>query len=111
MTLKLKTSDFKTRTRRRTLNEPSQLADTLFRVGRELLAPEIDGTRYRLIGIGFSDLRDAVGDSGDLLDPNAIRRATAERAMDRARQKFGGDAVVKGIGFRAKPKREPGDQR
>ena len=111
VTLKLKTSDFKTRTRRRTLNEPSQLADTLFRVGRELLAPEIDGTRYRLIGIGFSDLRDAVGDSGGLLDPNAIRRATAERAMDRARQKFGGDAVVKGIGFRAKPKREPGDQR
>ncbi|WP_203293370.1 DNA polymerase IV [Maricaulis parjimensis] len=111
VTLKLKTSDFKSRTRRRTLNEPSQLADTLFRVGRELLAKEVDGTRYRLIGIGFSDLRDAVGDAGDLLDPNAIRRATAERAMDKAREKFGGDAVVKGIGFRSKPKREPGDQR
>lgn len=106
VTLKLKTSGFKTRTRRRTLKEPSQLADTLFRVGRELLAPELDGTRYRLIGIGFSGLQPAVGDSGDLLDPNAIRRATAERAIDKARAKFGGDAVVKGIAFRARPKRE-----
>jgi DNA polymerase-4 len=106
VTLKLKSSDFRTRTRRRTLKEPSQLADTLFRVGRELLAPEVDGTRYRLIGIGFSGLKEAVGDSGDLLDPNALRRATAERAMDRARAKFGGNAVVKGIGFRAKRKGE-----
>ena len=106
VTLKLKTGDFRTRTRRRTLKEPSQLADTLFRVGRELMAPEIDGTRFRLIGIGFSGLLDAVGDSGDLLDPNALRRASAERAMDKARAKFGGDAVVKGIGFRAKPRRD-----
>lgn len=96
ITLKLKTADFKSRTRRRTLTEPSQLADTLFRVGRELLAKEADGTRYRLIGIGFSGLRDAVGDAGDLLDPQAIRRAEAERAMDKARAKFGEDAVVKG---------------
>ncbi len=111
VTLKLKTSDFRSRTRRRTLSEPSQLADTLFRVGRELLAKEVDGTRYRLIGIGFSDLRPAMGDAGDLLDPNAIRRATAERAMDKAREKFGGDAVVKGIAFRSKQKRDSGDQR
>lgn len=96
VTLKLKTSAFKTLTRRRTLNEPSQLADTLFRVGRELLAAELNGTQYRLIGIGFSELTQAVGDAGDLLDPQAIRRATAERAMDQARAKFGTDAVIKG---------------
>ncbi|RKR03085.1 DNA polymerase IV [Maricaulis maris] len=107
ITLKLKTSDFRSRTRRRTLNEPSQLADTLFRVGRQLLAPEIDGTRFRLIGIGFSGLRDAVGDAGDLLDPQAIRRATAERAMDKAREKFGSDAVMKGRGLSSKPKPKP----
>lgn len=105
ITLKLKSAEFKTRTRRRTLNEPSQLADTLFRVGRELLAKEIDGTRYRLIGIGFSGLRDEVGDAGDLLDPQAIRRAEAERAMDKARAKFGGDAVVKGRSLKTRPQR------
>lgn len=103
ITLKLKTADFRSRTRRRTLSEPSQLADVLFRVGRELLAPEADGTRFRLIGIGFSGLTAAVGDSGDLLDPQAIRRATAERAMDRARAKFGADAVVKGRALKEKP--------
>ncbi|WP_297737874.1 DNA polymerase IV [uncultured Maricaulis sp.] len=107
VTLKLKTAQFKTRTRRRTLNEPSQLADTLFRIGRDLLEKEVDGTRYRLIGIGFSGLRDAVGDAGDLLDPQAIRRATAERAMDKARERFGSDAVVKGRGLSAKPKPNP----
>lgn len=101
ITLKLKSSTFKTKTRRRTLTEPSQLADTLFKVGRELLAGEMDGTRYRLIGIGYSGLIDAVGDSGDLLDPQAIRRATAERAMDKARAKFGTDAVVKGRALRS----------
>ena len=106
VTLKLKTSDFKSRTRRRTLSEPSQLADTLFRVGRELLAREATGKRFPLIGIGFSGLTEALGDAGDLLDPQAIRRATAERAMDKARQKFGGDAVVKGraLGSRRKPR-------
>ncbi len=107
VTLKLKTSDFRSRTRRRTLNEPSQLADTLFKVGRELLVPEVDGTRFRLIGIGFSALQDHLGDSGDLLDPNAIRRATAERAMDKARAKFGGDAVVKGRALKPRPKQVP----
>ena len=107
VTLKLKTAQFKTRTRRRTLSEPSQLADTLFRVGRDLLDKEVDGTRYRLIGIGFSGLRDAVGDAGDLLDPQAIRRATAERAMDKARERFGSDAVVKGRGLSAKPTPKP----
>jgi DNA polymerase-4 len=96
VTLKLKTDQFKSRTRRRTLAEPSQLADTLFKIGRQLLQREADGTRFRLIGIGFSNLQDEVGDAGDLLDPSAIRRATAERAMDKARARFGGEAVVKG---------------
>jgi DNA polymerase-4 len=104
ITLKLKTADFKSRSRQRALTDPSQLADTLFRVGRELLEKEADGTRFRLIGIGFSGLQDAVGDSGDLLDPQAIRRAEAERAMDKARQRFGEEAVVKGRGLRGTPK-------
>tara|TARA_R110000868_G_scaffold26347_7_gene101584 strand:- start:4824 stop:6107 length:1284 start_codon:yes stop_codon:yes gene_type:complete len=105
VTLKLKTADFRSRSRQRSLSEPSQLADTLFKVGRELLRPEVDGTRFRLIGIGFTHLQSQVGDSGDLLDPGALRRATAERAMDKARARFGGDAVVKGRAL--KPSKRP----
>ena len=100
VTLKLKTDRFKTVTRRRTLDQPAQLADTLFRVTAELLAREPMGVRYRLIGAGYSALEPAGPDAGDLLDPTALKRAAAERAMDAARAKFGDAAVVKGRALR-----------
>jgi DNA polymerase-4 len=53
VTLKLKTADFRLRTRSRRLAEPTQLAGTLYAAARHLLAGEVDGvTRFRLIGIG-----------------------------------------------------------
>ena len=94
--LKLKRADFRTLTRRRTLLQPSQLADTLFQTVRDLLAEEPDGVRYRLVGAGYGELQPESGDLGDLLDPDGLRRAAAERAMDAARAKFGSDAVIKG---------------
>ena len=60
MTLKLKTADFRLRTRSRRLADPTQLADTLFRQASLLLAAEADGaTRFRLIGVGADALADA----------------------------------------------------
>jgi len=94
--LKLKTDTFRTLSRRRTLSQPAQLADTLFRNAVELLDREPDGVRYRLIGAGYSVLEPALGDSGDLLDTGALKRARAERAMDTARARFGASAVMKG---------------
>jgi DNA polymerase IV len=62
-----------------------------------LLAREIDGTPFRLIGIGVSGLCAADGgDRSDLLDRRA---AEAEYAVDRLREKFGDEAVVKGLSF------------
>ena len=50
---------------------------------------------FRLIGIGVSALADADGaDFADLLDRRA---AEAEQAVDRLREKFGDDAVIKGL--------------
>lgn len=104
--LKLKTSDFKTRTRSRQIPDPTQLEDRIFRMGSELLMPELDGTRFRLIGIGVSTLvSDEQADPGDMLDPNANRRADAERAIDSVREKFGSDSVKFGINFKGE-KRE-----
>jgi len=100
VTLKLKTADFRILTRARSLEDPTQLAGRIFATGRELLAREVNGTRYRLIGIGMSALADADGaDPADLIDPGAARKAAAERAVDRVRGKFGHQAVVKGLAF------------
>ena len=95
VTLKLKSADFKIRTRARSLAAPTQLAARIFVTGRDLLAHEVGKTRFRLIGIGVSHLEDATGDDlADLLD---ARIAKAEHAVDRLRSKFGRDAVVKGL--------------
>ena len=95
VTLKLKSADFKIRTRARALGAPTQLAARIFAAGRDLLSHEVGATRYRLIGIGVSHLEDAAGD--DLSDLIDRRAAEAEHAVDRLRAKFGRDAVVKGL--------------
>jgi DNA polymerase-4 len=95
VTLKLKSADFKLRTRAQGLGAPTQLAARIFAAGRELLRREVGATRFRLIGIGVSHLEEAQdGDLADLLDR---RGAQAEHAVDRLREKFGRDAVVKGL--------------
>lgn len=108
VTLKLKTKQFESITRRRTLPQPIQLADVIFRTCLPMLEKEVAKSAgvqsYRLIGAGISGLTAPVGDSGDLLDPHAIKRGIAERATDKAREKFGKDAVMKGRGFKTKGK-------
>ena len=101
VTLKLKSADFKTRTRARALAGSTQLAARIFAVGRDLLANEVGTTRYRLIGIGVSNLEDAEGD--DLSDLIDRRAAEAEHAVDRLRSKFGRNAVVKGLAIEDDP--------
>jgi DNA polymerase-4 len=100
VTIKLKTADFKLRTRARALPEPTQLAARIFEAGRELLRREIDGTRFRLIGIGVSDLADAdKADQGDLVNTGVKRQKATEAAIDSLREKFGRAAVVSGRVF------------
>jgi DNA polymerase IV len=97
VTLKLKTADFRIRTRAQSLSHPTQLAGRIFAAGRDLLARETDGTMFRLIGIGLSALCDADGaDFADLIDR---RSAEAEQAIDRLRERFGDEAVIKGLAF------------
>ena len=103
ITLKLKTADFKLRTRSRSGLAPTQLAGRLFKIARALLAQECNGTRFRLIGVGASDLCEAAeSDRGDLADTEVRREAQAERAVDRLRNRFGDDAVIKGISLRGR---------
>jgi DNA polymerase-4 len=97
ITLKLKTADFRQRSRSQSLAAPTQLAAKIFSVSREMLGREIDGTAFRLIGTGVSALRpDSQADDTDMLDRRA---AHAERAMDDLRKKFGQGAVIRGIAY------------
>jgi len=98
VTLKLKTADFRILTRARTLDAPTQLAAKIFDAARELLVKEVDGTKFRLLGVGLSGLDDGeVADPADLIDVRGRRAAAAERAVDRARKKFGDEAVIRGL--------------
>jgi DNA polymerase IV len=97
ITLKLKTADFRQRTRSQSIAAPTQLAAKIFAVSREMLAKEIDGTAFRLMGTGVSALRPgSQADDTDMLDRRA---AHAERAMDGLRKKFGEAAVIRGIAY------------
>lgn len=105
VTLKLKTAAFKTLTRRRTLDAPSNLLRAAFDAARPLLA-ECLGPPYRLIGIGYGDLLPASVEAqpGLFVDPLA-RAEREEAAIDDIRRRFGRDAIAFGRAFRKNGKR------
>jgi DNA polymerase IV len=97
ITLKLKTADFRQRTRSQSIHAPTQLAAKIFAIARDMLAKEIDGTAFRLMGTGVSALKPgSKADDTDMLDRRA---AHAERAIDDLRKKFGQAAVIRGIAY------------
>ena len=100
--LKLKRDDFQTVTRRHALADATQMADRIYRAARELFDHAGAKGPFRLIGVGISDLvgEDQADRSGDLLDPEAGKRAKAERAADAIRARFGKDAIIKGRALR-----------
>ena len=100
--LKLKTEAFASRTRAARLANPSRLPDTLFAAARALLAREVDGTRFRLIGIGAAPLLPGdAADRPDLADPDAPRRNARQDAIDSLRARFGQAVIGRGRGLDA----------
>ena len=102
VTLKLKRSDHRGLTRRQTLSDPTQIADRIYRTAQAMLKPALKEGPFRLIGVGLSHLSDAADAdrSPDLLDPDATKRARAERATDKIRDRFGKEAITKGRALR-----------
>ena len=93
--VKIRDSAFNTVTRQRTLREPTDLTDPIWRTALELARPQVRGKRIRLVGVTASNF-----DTGEQLglfsadDPkqrhvveasDAIRRRWGERAVTRAR--------------------------
>lgn len=100
--LKLKRADFSMITRRISLEDPTQIADRIYRLARRLFEQVPKGQAYRLLGAGLTDLvpEDRGDRGGDLLDPQDGPRRAAERASDAIRARFGEDAIVKGRSLR-----------
>ena len=101
VTLKLRLPDFSLRTRSRGGLRPTQLAPRLFAAARALLEAQPEGAAYRLIGVAATDLEPASAvDDADLLDKSR-RETSREAAIAALREKFGADAVQRGLVFRA----------
>ena len=101
VTLKLKTADFKIRTRARSLDTPTQLAQRIFAAARSLLEHETDGTRFRLLGVGVSALAAAEeADPADLVDGrcSTCRARRRQRARPLWRRCGGQGACVRAAG-------------
>jgi DNA polymerase IV len=95
VTVKIRDSDFRTTTRQRTVDPPTDLTEPIWRAAVELAAPELRGIRVRLIGVtasGFDESPQlALFDDGDdrqrrVVEAfDAIRRRWGSRAVTRAR--------------------------
>jgi len=95
ITVKIRDSSFRTITRQRTLPEPTDLTEPIWRAALELARPELRGSRIRLVGVTASHLgeRDRLvlfsADDGRrrrLVEAeDAIRRRYGERTITRAR--------------------------
>lgn len=106
VTLKLKSADFRTITRRATLDPASNLARAAFAAVRPLLLEAAPGRAWRLIGVGYSALSPEEGaPQAELFKRREERWAAEERAIDAIREKFGEGAIAAGRTLRGDGKR------
>ena len=92
--VKIRDTSFRTFTRQRTLPEPTDLTEPIFRAALELARPEVRGIRVRLLGVTASNLgeREQLG----LFPSDDPRRRAAIEAADDLRRRYGDDAVTRG---------------
>jgi DNA polymerase IV len=103
VTVKLRDSDFRDRSRGRTLDEPVQTESAIYRIARELLADlrRQRETSARLIGVALTQLTASGSrEQRSLLEVAPPSESERERALARAsdalRARFGADAVRPG---------------
>jgi DNA polymerase IV len=102
VTLKLKTKDFKSRTRACSVRDPTSLAHVIFAAAKTLLQKEIGIESFRLIGVGISNLEALSAQEVETFDTKLESQTKAELAMDKLRAKFGPNAVDRGITLKLK---------
>jgi DNA polymerase-4 len=93
ITVKIRDTTFRTITRRRTLPDPTDLTEPIFRTALELARPEVRGIRIRLLGVTASGLGER--DQLALFQPDDPRRRKAVEAADAVRHRFGERAITR----------------
>ena len=108
ITIKMKTADFKSRTRNHSLPDPTQLADKIYQIAHNLMDKELDGSKFRLIGVGVANITsDEFADPYDLVDIEGQKRAKVESAIDKVREKYGGKSLELGLTFETHSPKKP----
>jgi DNA polymerase-4 len=99
---KVRTSDFHTLTRSRTLPAPTDTAAEIYAATRQLFAGiDLHGLAVRLVGVKVDQLSQRAGLAQQLTLDEAVQdnpqaRRQAETALDAVRQKFGKQAITLG---------------
>ena len=93
VTVKVRDSGFETATRQRTLDEPTDATETIWRTAIELVRPQLRGRRIRLLGVGASGLRSEAQLA--LFGPPDDRRRRAATAADAIRSRYGPRAITR----------------
>ena len=93
ITVKIRDTTFRTITRQRTLAEPTDLTEPIYRTALELARPEIRGLRLRLVGVTASGLGEP--DQMALFAPDDPRRRRVVEAADAVRHRYGERAITR----------------
>jgi DNA polymerase-4 len=101
VTVKIRDSTFRTITRQRTLAEPTDLTEPIWRAALELARPEVRAIRVRLLGVTASNLGERVqlqlfsGEGEGAAAGDAARGRRVVEAEDAIRRRFGERAVTR----------------
>jgi len=93
ISVKVRDSHFATVTRQRTLEQPTDLTETIWQTAVELARPEMRGKTIRLLGVGAANF--GVRQQLALFEPGDARQRRAVEATDRIRQRFGPRAITR----------------
>ena len=91
--VKIRDSQFRTITRQKSLPEPSDLTDTIWRAALELARPEVPGKKIRLLGVAATGL--GAPEQTTMFELVDSKQRRVVNATDAVRKRFGDRAVTR----------------
>lgn len=100
VTLKLRSSDFKTITRDRTLPERTNFFDVIYKTVKSLFdASYAPRKKYRLIGVRVSNFRQPYVRDSLFGDSDSAKTENIHKAVDMIKDRFGEKGIIRGRSF------------